>query len=87
MNKNIPDFLAGIAASDKINTDHDKNLDYFQDNYPTLLDEYINFYENSVVLSDETISSEDMVEIVKLVESFKSELTERIKQYDAKNFN
>lgn len=61
-------------SNDRIKTDHDKNLDFFADNYPDLLDDYIDFYENGVTISDEVIIPEDMLQVVELVASFKKDL-------------
>lgn len=52
-------------------TNHDNNLDYIYDNCPTLLDEYINVYENSIFAVDQEISSEDMVDILHMIEGLK----------------
>lgn len=41
-------MLGGIKLKKRIDTNHEKNLDYFQDNYPELLDDYIDFYENGI---------------------------------------
>ena len=46
-------MLGGIKLKKRIDTNHEKNLDYFQDNYPELLDDYIDFYENGVTLSED----------------------------------
>lgn len=55
------------------NTNHDKNLDYIYDNCPTLLDEYIDIYENSIFAVDHTISPEDMIDITEMIIAFEKE--------------
>lgn len=52
-------------------TNHDNNLDYIYDNCPTLLDEYIDVYENSIFAVDQEISPEDIVGILHMIEGFK----------------
>ncbi|WP_294581954.1 hypothetical protein [uncultured Thomasclavelia sp.] len=54
-------------------TNHDKNLDYIQDNYPELLDDYIDIFENCVFASNDgvEIEPEDMIEVIKIVKNFK----------------
>lgn len=52
-------------------SDHDKNLDYIYDNCPTLLDEYIDIYENSIFAVDHEISPEDMADIMQMIEAFR----------------
>lgn len=54
-------------------TDHDKNLDYIYDNFPTLLDEYIDIYENSIFAVDHTVSPEDMIDITEMIIAFEKE--------------
>lgn len=54
-------------------SDHDKNLDYIYDNCPTLLDEYIDIYENSIFAVDHKISPEDMADIMQMIEAFKTD--------------
>lgn len=63
-------MLGGIKLKKRIDTNHEKNLDYLQDNYPELLDDYIDFYENGVTLSDGEITPEDMVDIVRITSNF-----------------
>ena len=63
-------MTGGIKLKKRIDTNHEKNLDYFQDNYPELLDDYIDFYENGVTLSDGGITPEDMVDIVRITSNF-----------------
>ena len=63
-------MTGGIKLKKRIDTNHEKNLDYFQDNYPELLDDYIDFYENGVTLSDGKITPEDMVDIVRITSNF-----------------
>ena len=63
-------MTGGIKLKKRIDTNHEKNLDYFQDNYPELLDDYIDFYENGVTLSDAEITPEDMVDIVRITSNF-----------------
>ena len=55
------------------NTNHDKNLDYIYDNYPDLLDSYIDVYENSILAVDHTISPEDMIDITEMIIAFEKE--------------
>lgn len=57
------------------NTNHDKNLDYIYDNYPDLLDSYIDVYENSILAVDHTISPEDMTDITEMIIAFEKEKT------------
>lgn len=52
-------------------TNHDNNLDYIYDNHPSLLDEYIDVYENSIFAVDQEISPEDMVDILHMIEGLK----------------
>ena len=63
-------MTGGIKLKKRIDTNHEKNLDYFQDNYPELLDDYIDFYVNGVTLSDGEITPEDMVDIVRITSNF-----------------
>lgn len=63
-------MTGGIKLKKRIDTNHEKNLDYFQDNYPELLDDYIDFYENGVTLSGGEITPEDMVDIVRITSNF-----------------
>ena len=53
-------------------TNHDNNLDYIYDNCPTLLDDYIDVYENSIFAVDQEISPEDMVDIIEMIKGFNS---------------
>ena len=53
------------------NTNHDKNLDYIDDNHPDMLDSYIDVYENSIFAVDYEISPEDMADIMQMIEAFK----------------
>lgn len=55
------------------NTNHDKNLDYIYDNYPDLLDSYIDVYENSILAVDHTVSPEDMIDITEMIIAFEKE--------------
>lgn len=52
-------------------TNHDKNLDYIYDNHPDLLDSYIDVYENSILAVDHTVSPEDMIDIMQMIEAFR----------------
>lgn len=54
-------------------TNHDNNLDYLYDNYPELLDDYIDVYENSIFAVDHKISPEDMADIMQMIEAFKTD--------------
>ena len=65
-------MLGGIRLK-KNYTDHEKNLDYFQDNYPELLDDYIFFYENGALICDETINPEEMLEVVRITAELRKE--------------
>lgn len=55
------------------NTNHDKNLEYIYDNYPDLLDSYIDVYENSILAVDHTVSPEDMIDITEMIIAFEKE--------------
>lgn len=52
-------------------TNHDNNLDYIYDNCPTLLDDYIDVYENSIFAVDQEMSPEDMVDVLHMIEGLK----------------
>lgn len=52
-------------------TNHDKNLDYIYDNHPEMLDDYIDVYENSILAVDHTVSPEDMIDIMQMIEAFR----------------
>lgn len=50
--------------SRRLKTNHEKNLDYFADNYPELLDYYILAYENIVAYNGAFLEPEDVLDIV-----------------------
>ncbi|WP_294581430.1 hypothetical protein [uncultured Thomasclavelia sp.] len=54
-------------------TDHNKNLDYIQDNYPELLNDYINLYENSIFACDEILDSKDIIDILLMIKDLENE--------------
>lgn len=61
--------------SKRLYTDHDKNLDWFADNYPELLDYYILAYENIVDYQGGFLEPEDVLDIVlnvKRIEEYES---------------
>lgn len=54
-------------------TNHEKNLDYIQDNYPNLLDDYINLYENSIFACDEILDPKDIIDILLMIRDLEKE--------------
>lgn len=56
-----------------VTTNHEKNLDYIQDNYPDLLDDYINLYENSIFCCDEILDSKDIIDILLMIKDLEKE--------------
>ncbi len=66
------------TINNAVTTNHEKNLDYIQDNCPELLDDYIELFENSIFACDEKLNPQDIVDILIMINDLKKEQYKRL---------
>lgn len=64
IDRKLVPHITDDMMSRRLKTDHDRNLDYFSEYYPELLDYYILAYENIVDYHGCFLEPEDVLSIV-----------------------
>ena len=64
INRKLVPHITDDMMERRLKTDHDRNLDYFSEHYPELLDYYILAYENIVYYHGYFLDPEDVLNIV-----------------------
>lgn len=64
INRKLVPHITDDMMERRLKTDHDRNLDYFSEHYPELLDYYILAYENIVDYHGDFLDPEDVLNIV-----------------------
>lgn len=64
INRKLVPHITDDMMERRLKTDHDRNLDYFSEHYPELLDYYILAYENIVDYHGGFLEPEDVLNIV-----------------------